>query len=215
MPVPRSLQMPQPASIKRLPWMRRIHLYSPKACRMLVLFSSEAVALWALAESSPLIKSFCEYPGYVQLDGQRVLADLWVQGDDRETFVKFDAGIELTPEAPKEVPTYTDVELSRVTSQWLEPYAQWIDNWLQINPYLVANARFVTPVLTERVAELFDDVRALFEVEHFLRNTDAQLVRTATFMLMHRGRLSSDDLMRAPLAHTTVFRRCVDQPGLP
>ena len=207
MPGPRSLDSHRAVCVKRLPWMRRIHVYSPKVDRMLVLFSHQAVALWALAESSPLIKSFCEYPGYVQLDGKRVLADLWVSGDEREMLVKFDGGIDLTPEAPDQVPTYTDVEVSRVTSDWLDRYAQWTDNWLQINPYLVANGRFVTPEMTERVLGLFDDDAALYQAEHAMRDTDAQLVRTAIFTLLHRGRLRSDDLMLTPLAHTTVFQR--------
>ena len=204
---PRSLDSHRAVCVKRLPWMRRIHVYSPKVGRMLVLFSHQAVALWALAESSPLITSFCEYPGYVQLDGKRMLADLWVSGDERETLVKFDGGIDLTPEAPDQVRTYTDVEVSRVTSDWLDRYAQWIDNWLQINPYLVANGRFVTPEMIERAIGSFDDDAALYQAEHAMRDTDPQLVRTAIFTLLHRGRLRSDDLMLAPLAQTTVFQR--------
>ena len=37
--------------------MRRIQFYSPKAARMLVLFSYDAVATWALAVSSALVVS--------------------------------------------------------------------------------------------------------------------------------------------------------------
>ena len=207
MGVSRLIEAPQPVSIKRLPWMRRIHLYSPKLDRMVVLFSEEALGAWALAESCPLITSLCEYPGYVELDGQRVMADLWVQGDGREQFVKLEDGIDLTAEGPGPVPTYTDVEVSRVTSDWLALHAVWIDNWLRINPYLVANARFVTPAMIEQVASLFDEPRALFDAEHAVRDIDPQLTRTAIFMLMHQGRLGSDDLLQRPLAGTTVFRR--------
>lgn len=200
-------EVPRPIAIKRLPWMRRIHLYSPKAARMLVLFSEESLAAWALAEGSPLVTSFCEYPGYVELDGQRVMADFWIQGEAREQFVKLEDGIDLTPEGPGPIPTYTDVEVSRVTSEWLARHVHWIDNWLGINPYLVANARFVTPAMIERVASLFDGPRMLFDVEHAMRDVDPQLARTAVFMLLHQGRLGSDDLMQRPLAGTTVFRR--------
>ena len=49
--------------------MRRVQLYSPKAARMLVLFSYDTVATWALAESSPLVEAFCEYPGFVAGEG--------------------------------------------------------------------------------------------------------------------------------------------------
>ena len=99
--------MPQPASIKRLPWMRRIQFYSPKAARMLVLFSYDAVATWALAESSPLVEAFCEYPGFVPFDGARTLADFWVRGAGREQFIKIEGGIDLTPESAERVKTPT------------------------------------------------------------------------------------------------------------
>ncbi len=202
-----SPRLPQTASIKRMPWMRRIQLYSPKAARMLVLFSYDAVATWALAESSPLVEAFCEYPGFVALDGARTLADFWVRGSGREQFIKIEDGIELTPEFPERVRTYADVEISLVGVDWLAHRQVWIDNWLQINPYLVANARFVSPATLDRVVSLFDEPRPLFDIEHALRDVDAQLVRTAVFMLMHQGRLVSDDLAVRPLAITTAFRR--------
>jgi len=208
MPVSRPSGTRQPAAIKRLPWMRRVHLYSPKADRMVVLFSEEALGAWALAESCPLVTSMCEYPGYVEIDGQRVMADLWVQGDGREQFVKLEGGIDLSPEDPASVRTYTDVEVSRVTSDWLRLHAAWIENWLTISPYLVANARFVSPPMIERVAALFDEPRALFDAEHAVRDIDPQLARTAIFMLMQQGRLGSDDLLQRPLTGATVFRRC-------
>jgi hypothetical protein len=57
------------------------------------------------------------------------------------------------------------------------------------------------------VAALCDEPRPLFEIEHAMRDVDAQLVRTAVFMLLHQGLLVSDDLAVRPLAITTVFRR--------
>ena len=57
---------------------------------MLVLFSYDAVATWTFAESSPLVEAFCEYPGFVALDGARTLADFWVRGSGREQFIKIE-----------------------------------------------------------------------------------------------------------------------------
>ncbi len=191
--------------------MRRIQVFSPKAARTLVLFSYDSLAVWALAESSPLVEAFCEYPGYVTVDGTQVMADLWVRGCGCEQYVKIEGGLDLSSERPDQVPTYADVEISRVSSDWLHRYQMWIDNWLQINPYLVANARFVTPAMLDRVAALFDDARPLFDAEHAVRDVDVQLARTVVFMLMHRGILCSDDLMLRPLASTTIFRRSDSQ----
>ncbi len=99
-----SLRMLQPAPIKRLPWMRRVQFYGPKAARILVLFSYDAVATRPLAESSPLVETFCECPGFVALDGTRTLADFWVQGAGQEQFFKIEGGIDLTPESPERCP---------------------------------------------------------------------------------------------------------------
>ena len=77
-----------PNAIKRLPWIRRAQVYSPKAARMLALFSYDSLAAWALAESCPLVEAFCEYPGFIQVDGSRVMADLGVIGTGREQFIK-------------------------------------------------------------------------------------------------------------------------------
>ncbi len=196
-----------PAAIKRLPWMRRIEFYSPKAGRRVVLFSYDAVSVWALAESCPLVEAFCEYPGFIPVDGERVVADFWVRGADREQFIRIERGIALSPEFPKQVQTYADTEVAVISTDWLAQREVWIDNWLQINPYLVANARFVSAATLDRVNALFDSPRPLFDVEHAVRDVDAQLVRTAVFMLMHQGKLHSDDLVVRPLAITTVFRR--------
>jgi hypothetical protein len=207
MPVSSSVNVSRPTEIKRLPWMRRFHVHSPKLARTLVLFSEESVNAWALIESCPLITEFCEHPGYVDIGDQRVLAEFWVKGNEQQAFLKLDGGIELLPEHPGEVPTFTEVVIDRVLPSWFEPYREWIANWLQINPYLVANARFVTPEMLDRVADTFSTARPLYDVEHALREMDRQLARTAIFMLLHQGKLRSDELMLGPLASTTGFRR--------
>ena len=207
MVVPTLVGLPRPTVIKRLPWMRRIQIYSPKAARMLVLFSYDSLAAWALAESCPLVEAFCEYPGFIPVDGVRVMADLWVRSGGHDQIIKIDGGVELAPEFSEQVATYVDVDVSRVTPDWFAQHRVWIDNWLQINPYLVTNARFVTAAMLDRVGAVFDVPRPVFDAEYALRDTDAQLVRTAVFMLMHRGELCSDDLVVRPLATTTTFRR--------
>lgn len=186
--------------------MRRIQVYSPKAARMLVLFSYDCVAAWALAEGSPQICTFCEYPGFIPLGGTRLMADFWLRSASQERFIKIEGGIELWPELPEQVPIYVDAHVSSLSTSWLTQHKVWVDNWLQINPYLVTNARFVTSEMLDRVGSLFSTSRPLFEVEHALRDVDAQLVRTAVFMLMHQGKLCSDDLFEHQLQSGTVFR---------
>lgn len=179
---------------------------------MLVLFSHDCLAAWAIAEGCPHIEEFCEYPGFITLNGTRHMADFWVRGATREQFIKIDGGIELLPELPKQVPTYADVEISLLPANWLFQHRVWIDNWLQMTPYIVSNGSYVTPGMLARVSKFFDAPRPLFEVEHAFREVDAQLVRSAVFMLMHQGKLYSDDLMVRPLGSGTVFNSTSDQP---
>lgn len=205
MPQPPSSALPRPVEVKRLPWMRHIHFYSSKLARSLVLFSYRSLDAWALIESCPLITCFCEHPGHVVVDGQRVLANFVVEGGHRRDFIVLDDDIALEAEDPRQAPLHADATVVRVTDDWFQPYRQWITNWLHINPSLAANARFITPPALERVAGEFTRPRPLYDAEHALREMDRQLARTAIYMLLHRGRLRSDDLMTHPLSQTTVF----------
>lgn len=121
-------------------------------------------------------------------------------------FLVLQDDIELVPEHPERVPTFAQAEVFTVTNAWLEPHRQWIQNWQQINPYIVANGRFVTPQMLDIVAQLFDIPMALFDAEHALqRRMEKQLARTAIFMLLHQGRLTSDDLSKQALSGATIF----------
>jgi hypothetical protein len=193
--------------------MRRIHVHSAKLARTLVLFSEQSVNGWALIESCPLITDFCEHLGFVDIGGQRVLAEFWVKSDERQEFLKLEGAIELLPEHPKQTPTFTGVAISRVPPDWFDSYRQLISNWLQINPYLVSNARFVTPEMIERAASLFTTARPLYDAEHALRDMDRQLARTAIFILLHQGRLctgafrkTADIAAMEPIAPTLAVR---------
>ena len=104
------------------------------------------------------------------------------------------------------MPTYSNAEVFTVTPAWLAPHKQWIDNWHQINPYIVCNARFITPQMLDVAANQIAAPMALFDIEHALqRRMEPQLARTAVFMLLHQGRLASVDLVNEPLSGTTQF----------
>lgn len=200
-----SVAVPVPVNIKRLPWMRQIYLHSPKAGRFLSLFSYPTVRLWALLESRPSIVRFCEYPGYVTVNGEPVIADFWVDGEGRQQFMVLEDSQPLQPEHPKKVPVFRDVAIDLIKRERLESDRVWIDNWFQINPYIVSNARFLSPPLLDRVLAVVDGPRALFDIEHALRPFDPQLVRTGLFMLLHQGKITSDDLSKHALDGATRF----------
>lgn len=202
------IDVPSPIDVKRFPWMRRIHLHSPKARRSVTLFSYPTLHLWALVESRPSIARFCEYPGYVIVNDERVLADFWAEGDGQQQYMVLVDGLHLEPEYPSKVPVFPDAPVNLLRREQFEPYQEWIDNWFHINPYIVANARFVTAQLLDRIRAALGTPRALYDLEHALRDFDPQLVRTGLFMLLHQGALTSDDLLKHPLSGATVF--CID-----
>ena len=84
--------------------MRRIHVHSPKLARTLVLFSEQSVNAWALIESCPQITFFCEHPGFIDVDGQRVLA--WggpgrpIEEIAGEKWTPYNPGSNLSPAFP-------------------------------------------------------------------------------------------------------------------
>lgn len=213
MPQSSSLVMPSPTAIRRLPWMRRLSFISPKLLRHLTVFSYESFHLWSFLESIPAITQFCEYPGYVIVNDQPVLATFWAQGDEQQQFLVLEDDIQLEPEHKNLIPTFRDAAIFTVTQAWLAPHRQWIANWQLINPYIVCNARFVTPQILAATAALFDRQIALYDVEHALQRIDQQLVRTAVFMLLQKGLLASIDLIEKPLSGATLFAPTDNQPG--
>ena len=212
MPQSTTVIPPSTIEIKRFPWMRRLSFISPKLSRLLTLFSYGSLNLWAFIESHPAITRFCEYPGYVIINDQQVLATFWVQGHDYQQFLVLEDDIQLEPENINPVPTFHNASVHTVTIGWLGSHQQWIDNWHRINPYIVSNGRYITPQILDATTALFDSPITLFDAEHALHRIDHQLVRTAVFMLLHHGRLTSDDLTKKPLSGATLFLPSNSEP---
>ena len=69
--------------------------------------------------------------------------------------------------------------------------------------------------ILDAIVAFCDRPTALFDIEHRFRETDSQLIRTAAFMLLHQGELTSDDLLSEPLSGATLFapRERIDVGG--
>ncbi len=108
----------------------RLDAFSLKLDRRLTLFQRGAPELWLLIETDPAVQSFCERPGYVQLNGQRYLADFWIRYADREEVVILSdslADVRLHAARPKY--ELDGVPVRSVTSTDLAAARAWIDNW--------------------------------------------------------------------------------------
>ena len=180
----------------------RFELWAPKLDRRLTLFDPLQVQLWTLLESDPRVSQYCERPAYWHHDAGKRLVDFWVQAGRRESCwvlsaetngpqpARRRAGI-LSPGVPVAV-RLIDAELLRAQSQWIE-------NWLRILPYLAANARHVDPQLLADAERAATKSTTLGAVERKLHPRDIVLIRTAVFMLLHRGRIKAEGLRRRPL----------------
>ena len=65
---------PRPLTAKRARSLHRYQTWSPKLKRRISLYIRPSLSVWILIEASPDIEQFCERPGHVQIDRQRVLA---------------------------------------------------------------------------------------------------------------------------------------------
>src|SRR5260370_5823487 len=82
-----SLHIAEPVALARPRGAHRFEAFSPKLGRRLTLYRRDALEQWILLEANPAVVTFCERPGYVQLDGHRRLADFCVRNVGRKELV--------------------------------------------------------------------------------------------------------------------------------
>jgi hypothetical protein len=137
--VTNNLHISEPVTISRPRGAHRFEAFSPKLARRVTFYRRALLEQWLLLEANPRVISFCERPGYVLIDGNRLLADFWVRFADREELVVLieessnsDAealGRDLDAASQVRLVAWGELAAARV----------WTDNWQRILPYLVAN----------------------------------------------------------------------------
>ncbi|NTZ88441.1 hypothetical protein FCJ61_37015 [Burkholderia metallica] len=184
----------------------RLDAFSLKLNRRLTLFKRSAPELWLLIETDPSVQSFCERPGYAQLNGQRYLADFWVRYADREELVILsDSFAEMPLPAARPDDESKGIPIRLVTSTDLAAARVWIDNWRHMLPCLVAARGLVSTSLL-RAVEIFVTIpHTLLEIEREFSVGDPALVRAAVFGLLHAGHVGAVDLRTEPLSLLTRF----------
>jgi len=170
----------------------RFEFFAPKLKRRVTLFDPFNVRLWAFLESNPRVLRYCERPAYWRQDDSRLLADFWVKVGRREIcwIVTVRAGV-LSPD--------DDIGVRYVHVQNLAAHSIWIENWMRILPYLASNERFVSERLLLDVERATSTAPTLGQLERDFQPHDTVLVRTAVFMLLHRGRIKAKSLRDRPL----------------
>ncbi|AVA33660.1 MULTISPECIES: hypothetical protein [Burkholderiaceae] len=195
-----------PISIARPRGAHRFDAFSPKLARRVMFYQRPAVEQWLLLEADPAVVSFCERPGYAQIDGCRRLADFWVRYGDREELILLDDA-RSEDEAPAANSDLDDKALSirYVAIAELAAARIWIDNWQRMLPYLVANRDLVAPTVPGAIERFLKEPQRLLAIEREFSTGDPVLVRAALFGLLHAGKVTAQELRTQPLSLLTMF----------
>ena len=183
----------------------RFECWAPKLKRRVTLFSPFQVRLWTLLESNPRVSAYCERPAYWRRGETRQLADFWVRAGRRELcwVVTSESG----PARAGILSPDENIDVRYVHAKNLDSRSIWIENWMRILPYLSSNTRFVNDQLLADVEQAALKAPTLGDIERDFQPHDIVLVRTAAFMLLHRGKLKAEALRIQPLGPEIKLKR--------
>jgi len=183
----------------------RFECWAPKLRRRVTLFEPFQVRLWALLESSPRVITYCERPAFWRRDNGQQLVDFWVKVGRRE--MCWIVTSKLQPARAGYLTPDDDTSVRYVHAQSLASHNVWIENWMRILPYLPSNERFVSKKLLADVERATSSASTLGQIERDFQPHDTVLVRTAAFMLLHKGKVKAESLRDQPLGPAIVLRR--------
>jgi hypothetical protein len=202
-----SLPILQPIVLARPRGAHRFEAYSLKLTRRVTLYRHVALQQWVLLEASPSVDAFCERPGFVIIDGQKILADFWVRHTDRQELVIL-SEVMTGDDAMSKAGGVLDMQglsIRRVEPAELMASHEWISNWRSMLPCLVANRRLLPRSLSDSIVRLLSEPQRLADIERQLSTGDPVLVRASLFNLLREGRVSAPELHTQPLSLRTTF----------
>jgi hypothetical protein len=202
----KSLHIAGPVAIARPRGAHRFEAFSPKLARRMTFYRRASLEQWVLLEADPLVITFCERPGYIQINGHHRLADFWVRYIGLDELVILD-DCNYKDDATKPVHNLDAQTFSirRVVRAELAAARVWIENWQRMLPCLVANRDLVPPTLPQAIARFVKEPRRLLDIEREFSTGDPVVVRTAVFGLLHNGRVGAPELQTQPLSLLTSF----------
>jgi hypothetical protein len=161
-----------------------------------------------LIEANPDIEQFCERPGHVQVDGQRVLADFWIhRGKKREYFVLQDMPKLSLLDDPGGL--LDPLPIQHITPAWLLEHAQLIANWTRILPVVTTYAPMLSGEFVNQVRARLRGPERLVDIERRLLPEDPLRTRAAIFELLRCGHLRADELTARALSGATRFTNVI------
>lgn len=184
----------------------RFEIWAPKLQRRLTLFDPFHVQLCAYFESNPSISTYCERPAYWHHNKIMQLTDFWLMAGHREMCVVTTA--EPLPVHAGILSESENIAVRYIHQASLGLRAIWIENWMRILPYLSSNARFVSNQLLADITRALsgESLQTLGQLECDFQPNDIVLVRTAVFLLLHKGMIKSDALYVQPLSSEITLK---------
>ena len=98
------------------------------------------------------------------------------------------------------------VDVRYIHAKHMVSHAIWIENWMRILRYLASNAGFVSDQLLTDIGQATANGSTLGAIERDFQPHDIVLVRTAVFMLLHKGRLKANALRVQPLGPAFMLK---------
>ena len=159
-----------------------------------------------MIEVDAAARSFCERPGYVQIQERRLLADFWVSYSDRQELVLLSGT--ATAEAMSHDLTFEGggaIDVRIISPADLAASRTWVDNWKRMLPCLVVTRGLLRESLLDAAVQFVASPKALSAIEREFSGGDPILARAAVFGLLYAGRLTSPELRVNALSPVTLF----------
>jgi hypothetical protein len=196
----------KPVAITRPRGAHRLEAFSLKLNRRLTLCRRCTFDQWIMIEVDAAARSFCERPGYVQIQEKRFLADFWVSYSDRQELVLL-PGAATAEAMPHDLTFEGDgaMDVRIVSPSELAASRTWIDNWKRMLPCLVVTRGLLERSLMDAVLNFVASPKALSVIEREFSGGDPILARAAVFALLYAGRITAPELRANALSPTTLF----------
>jgi hypothetical protein len=196
----------KPVAITRPRGAHRLEAFSLKLNRRLTVCRRCTFDQWIMIEVDAAAGSFCERPGYVQIQEKRFLADFWVSYSDRQEIVLL-PGAATAEAMPHDLTFEGDgaMDVRIVSPSELAASRTWIDNWKRMLPCLVVTRGLLERSLMDAVLNFVASPKALSVIEREFSGGDPILARAAVFGLLYAGRITAPELRVNALSPATLF----------
>lgn len=172
----------------------RFDFYSPKLGRPITLFSYPQLNQWTLLEAFPAIKTFCERPDTLELEGgKQIVIDFWIQKSRNEAFVV----IVKDNNPVLKVVGRPALRVAFVKQKSLDRWAIFANNWQSMLPYIVSHRKWCDDTETKRVASIVKRAITLNELENQITAHDSSFVRACVFRAIAKGQLRAPSLKQS------------------